>query len=99
MGIWRSAAIPLLLIAIWQLAVGAHPPISGLSPTPLGVLHGFWELTETGELPKSLMESLIRIGSGFAIAFVAGVSLGVLVAMWYPAEYILDPIFETFRPI
>jgi ABC-type nitrate/sulfonate/bicarbonate transport system permease component len=99
MGIWRSAALPLLLIAIWQLAVGAHQPISGLSPTPLGVLHGFWELTETGELPKSLMESLIRIGSGFAIAFVAGVSLGVLVAMWYPAEYILDPIFETFRPI
>lgn len=96
---WRAAVLPLLLLAVWQALAPAGGSVNAIAPTPVGVLRGFWELTHSGELPRSLLESLIRIGSGFAVAFVLGVTFALLVGLWRPAEYLLDPIIETFRPI
>jgi ABC-type nitrate/sulfonate/bicarbonate transport system permease component len=95
----RPFVLPLALLLVWQLFAPAEGSSSGIAPTPLGVARGFWELTLSGELPRSLMESMVRIASGFALAFTLGVSTALLVGLWRPAEYLLDPLIETFRPI
>ena len=95
----RPLVLPLALLALWQLFAPAEGSSSGIAPTPLGVARGFWELTASGELPRSMLESLVRIASGFAVAFSLGVSTALLVGLWRPAEYLLDPLIETFRPI
>ena len=98
-GLLRALALPALLLLIWQWLAPADASQSGIAPTPIGVLRGFWELTLTGELPRSLLQSLIRIASGFVIAFSLAVTAAVLVWMWRPVEYLLDPLIETFRPV
>lgn len=95
----RPLLLPLLALLAWQLLVGMQAGTSGIAPTPLGVARGFWELTVSGELSKSLAQSLIRIASGFTIAFVLGVSAALMVSMSRIASYLLDPVIETFRPI
>ena len=95
----RPFILPLLLLLLWQALAPAEGSSSGIAPTPLGVARGFWELTASGELPKSLLQSLLRIGSGFLVAFSLGVAAALLVGLWRPAEYLLDPVVETFRPI
>jgi len=95
----RPLALPLLLLAVWQITVMAQPSASGIAPTPFGVIRGFWELTLSGELPKSLLQSLFRIFSGFAAAFTLAVAAALLVSLSRAAEYLLDPVLETFRPI
>lgn len=95
----RPLALPLLGLLAWQWIIGIQEGGTGIAPTPLGVAHGFWELTASGELPKSLLQSLLRIVSGFAIAFTLGVGAALLVSMSGVANYLLDPIIETFRPI
>lgn len=98
-GWWRAAVLPLLLLLVWQVLAPAEGSSSGIAPTPVGVARGFWELTQSGELPRSLLQSLVRIGSGFTVAFTLGVAAALLVGLWRPAEYVLDPVIETFRPI
>ncbi|HVL57613.1 MAG TPA: ABC transporter permease [Burkholderiaceae bacterium] len=95
----RPFVVPLALLALWQALAPVEGTTTGIAPTPTGVLRGFWELTVSGELPRSILESLIRIASGFSIAFSAAVALGVMVGLWKPAEYLIDPLVETFRPI
>jgi ABC-type nitrate/sulfonate/bicarbonate transport system permease component len=95
----RGLAIPAVLLIIWQVSAPEGASQTGIAPTPLGVLLGFWELTLSGELPKSLLQSLIRIASGFSIAFSLAVAAAVLVWLSRPAEYLLDPLIETFRPV
>jgi ABC-type nitrate/sulfonate/bicarbonate transport system permease component len=95
----RGFAIPVVILIVWQWLAPADASQTGIAPTPLGVLLGFWELTQSGELPRSLLQSLIRIASGFTIAFSLAVIAAVLVWLWRPVEYLLDPLIETFRPV
>ncbi len=98
-GLLRALTLPALLLLVWQWLAPADASQTGIAPTPLGVLRGFWELSLSGELPRSLLQSLIRIASGFAIAFSLALAAAVLVWMSRPIEYLLDPLIETFRPI
>ena len=99
-GQWlKPLFIPIVLLAMWQAWAPLEGSTSGIAPTPSGVARGFWELTVSGELPSSLFESLTRIASGFCIAFTLGIAMAICV--WYVrlAEYLIDPLIETFRPI
>lgn len=95
---WKSLALPFLILLIWQVSVMAVST-GTIFPTPTGVLNGFGELILSGELPKSILESVGRICGGFLIAFTLAVCSALLVGLWHPAEYLLDPLIETFRPI
>jgi NitT/TauT family transport system permease protein len=71
------AAISLiLLIAIWHgLAVFIN---NNTLPTPLVVLHVFWQEVESGELPHHLGITLLRLIASFSIAMFFGCAIGIL---------------------
>lgn len=94
----RAVALPLALLAIWQLWAMAQPAASP-APAPLKVLHTFVELVASGGLPVAITQSLGRVLAGFAVALVLGVTLGMLMGSSRTVRENLDPIVESFRPI
>lgn len=96
---WAKAlTLPIILLVIWQAWAMTLPETSP-APAPLKVVQSFAELTASGELIWATIQSLGRVLAGFAIALVAGLSLGVLMGSSRIVRENLDPIVESFRPI
>ena len=96
--LWQAVALPLLLLAAWQLWAFTLPPDTR-APYPSKVLTTFFALTASGDLPSALVQSLGRVLAGFSFAVVLGVGLGVLMGSSRKLRDNLDPIIESFRPI
>ena len=77
----------------------AKPTVSPIFPTPQQVLVGAWELVEDGSLWEHIGASLFRVGTGFGLAMLVGIPLGLWMG-WVGAAYTtLNPIFQMLRPI
>jgi NitT/TauT family transport system permease protein len=61
------------------------------------VLEALASLVEKGQLQNHLAASLSRSASGFGIAVVAAVALGLLVAWYRSLDRFLNPLLEVFR--
>ena len=96
--LWQALALPLLLLAAWQLWAFTLPPDTR-APYPSKVLTTFFALTASGDLPSALVQSLGRVLAGFSFAVVLGVGLGVLMGSSRKLRDNLDPLIESFRPI
>src|SRR5829696_4973246 len=84
------------LIAAWWLVV-VHTE-SAIFPTPLQVLAGARELVQDGTLWEHIGASLMRVGTGFAMAVLLAVPLGLWMG-WMRGAYItLNPLFQMLRP-
>jgi len=103
---WRAVSrlflpvlLPLLLAAVWQAlsSLGWIRPI--LLPSPLKVIACFWSLTVSGDLPRHLGISLLRVLEGFAIAAVIGVSLGLAMGLWRVVDRATDLLIQLLKPI
>jgi NitT/TauT family transport system permease protein len=73
---WRIAGY-VFFLGIWELASGRVMD-ENLLPGPSTVFRTFGELWATGEVPGAFATTLSRIAVGFAIAFVVGVGIGIL---------------------
>jgi ABC-type nitrate/sulfonate/bicarbonate transport system permease component len=74
--------LPVILIVGWQLASSAGVIESYLLPSPLATVEGFYEVLSDGSLATNLWASLVRSISGFVIATVIAVPLGILIG-WF----------------
>jgi NitT/TauT family transport system permease protein len=87
----------VLLTAIWWIAVAKSD--SPIFPTPWQVVTGAWELAEDGTLWEHIGASLFRVGTGFGLAFLVAVPLGLWMGWVGGAFYTLNPLFQMLRPI
>jgi NitT/TauT family transport system permease protein len=100
---WRSVArniFPFVVVGLlWEIVAwaGLFPP--RLFPTLETVAHSFYALTVAGILPHHAIETLIRLLSGFALAGVFGVSIGILMGRSRLAEDIFLPLVSICAPI
>ncbi|HJQ04418.1 MAG TPA: ABC transporter permease [Nocardioides sp.] len=89
-------------IGIWQLLT-ANDVVLWLRfnrlPGPVDVLDAFRVQLGTSLYYEDVVQSLVRILSGFAIASVLGVALGIVLARSQWASDILQPLLEIARPI
>ena len=92
-----ALALLVLLIAVWWLTVAASGSV--IFPTPWRVVTGAVELVEDGVLWQHIGASLLRVGSGFGLAVVVGVPLGLWMGWVRFAFDTLNPIFQMLRPI
>ena len=94
-----------VLLTAWQIAcMGKGSPL----PPPTVVISTTWDLiihpfynhgTSDIGLGLRVLVSLQRVGIGFGIAAVVGISLGVLIGSSTIAYRGLDPIFQVLRTI
>lgn len=95
----RGLALPLLAVLLWQ--VNAHrDEVHSYVFVPLeGVVAGFIEYGESGELLVNWWASLLRTTTGFAIGAGAGIALGAFMALWRPAEKAIYPLYNAVRQV
>src|SRR4051794_41816400 len=70
--IWRNAFPFLVVGAVWEIVarLGVFPP--RLFPSLETIAAAFWRLTLAGILPHHALDTVIRLGLGFALAAVSG---------------------------
>ena len=97
--VWRNIYPFLVVAAIWEIIAwtGVFPRRLFPSLETVGVT--FYELTLSGILPKHVAQTVLRLFSGFAVAAVIGVAVGILMGRSRRAEDILLPIVSILAPI
>ncbi|WP_367124906.1 ABC transporter permease [Streptomyces phytohabitans] len=92
----RTGAV-LLLLALWEVA----PRAELVDPTFLPPLHqvvdAWWGLFRSGELGEHTRASLTRSGTGFGLAVLVAVPLGLLIGWYRRLADALTPLLEVFR--
>ena len=92
-----SIAVVAALVVVWWVAVSATDSV--IFPTPWAVITGTFELMEDGTLWRHIGASLMRVGSGFALAVCVAVPLGLWMGWVRGAYRMLNPVFQILRPI
>src|SRR5262245_16434388 len=93
-------AFPFLVVGLlWEITahLGVFP--RKLFPPLEEIFAAFVRLTEAGILPHHVLDTLVRLAAGFAIAAVIGVALGFAMGRSRRAEDIILPLVSIGAPI
>jgi len=98
---WQRIAFPLIaaavLLVLWTLAIKATG--TKIFPTPLDVVKGIAGLAEQSLLWSYILDSLVRVFSGYFVAIVIGLPLGFLLGWSDAFARAINPIVQVLRPI
>ncbi|MCI2425695.1 ABC transporter permease [Candidatus Acetothermia bacterium] len=89
----------LLLLAIWQIIAASGLFLPLLFPSPVAVVRATVELWEKGILVRDITASLSRVFSGFILAAVFAIPLGLLLGWYARLKHAFDPLVQILRPI
>ncbi len=98
--VWLRNLFPFLVVGLmWEITAyaGIFPP--RLFPTLEVVGEAFVRLTVSGILPHHVFDTVIRLLSGFALAAIAGVAIGIAMGRSRLAEDIFLPLVSVGAPI
>ncbi|MCB2253759.1 ABC transporter permease [Pseudomonas chlororaphis] len=90
---------PLALLVLWAVVAEAGIFPRNLLVPPARVWQTFEALLASGELLEHLLNSLSRLGLGFAIGALGGLAFGVLMALSKNVEAYCSPLFHALRQI
>ena len=90
--------VPLALLLAWEAAGRADALPTYLS-RPTALFAAIVELTRSGELPQSLLVSLIRAYAGFALGAGLGVVAGLTAGITPAVRNFFDPLVSFVYPI
>lgn len=96
---YRKLMSPLLLLMIWELITRQGWVPAWFLPVPTEVFQTLFDMVISGELLHHAAVSLGRAISGYAMAALAGVGLGLLIAWSRIVEDFFDPLIELIRPL
>jgi len=88
-------AVPVLIVAGWQLWTASAHSVKFPRPTTIAV--EFRKLWLFADFDKHVVPSLERIALGFSIAVVLGIALGVPLGLSYWARKAAMPHIEVWR--
>jgi ABC-type nitrate/sulfonate/bicarbonate transport system permease component len=95
----RSIVGLATFVGLWQLlaSLGWINPV--LLPAPVTLFSAAWELIAEGILLNHTLASLTRVLTGFVLASVCGITLGLLLGWSLVLSDLIRPIVEALRPI
>ena len=91
--------LPVLLLAIWQLAVSAGWLSTRILPAPSAVIEAGVTLVRSGDIWTHLAISGWRAGIGFAIGGGIGLILGFITGLSKWGERLLDSSVQMIRNV
>src|SRR3954454_2833775 len=92
-----AVGVLIMLIALWWVAVATTHSV--IFPSPWQVVTGTAELMKDGTLWMHIGASLMRVGSGFLLAVIVAIPLGLWMGWVRGAYATLNPLFQILRPI
>lgn len=84
---------------IWQVAQPLHIPFISDLPRPLDIITGAHKLLSSNLYWESWRLSVERITTGFVLAQIVGVPIGLFMAVRRAGFETMFPVFEILRPI
>jgi len=90
---------PILFLGLWQLLLMAGLGDRRFIPAPSDIAVRFWQLVLSGELAMHTGVTLLRVFGGFFIGAIPGVACGLLMAMFRPVRFMIDPLIAALFPI
>ncbi len=97
------AALSFLAFGLLWGFVANYTAVGMFFPGPVTTLRYFFahfmEAIGPGTIPYHAVMSLKRIIPAYAAAAAVGVGLGLLMAMYWPVDALVRPIFSIIRPI
>jgi len=95
-----AGMLPLIVLVVaWEALARAHILSAFLLPPLTVVLDRVWDDVLSGDLLLNLGVTLYRAMAGFAIAAVAGVALGIVMARNAAVRWFFDPIVSVGFPM
>lgn len=85
-------------IVLWEAGVRASDAMK-VAPHPVGIVEAAARTLADGTLLDAIGGSLGRVATGFAIAALLGIPLGLLMGLAAPVRRALDPIIDSLRAI
>jgi ABC-type nitrate/sulfonate/bicarbonate transport system permease component len=82
----------------WEFGVRASGALA-VAPYPAGVVQAAIRALGDGTLLDAIGGSLRRVATGFAIAALLGIPLGLAMGLFEPLRRALDPIVDSLRAI
>ena len=92
-------ALPILLLAVWQLSVSAGWLSTRILPAPSAVIEAGVNLVVSGEIWTHLAISGWRAGLGFVIGGSIGLALGFITGLSKWGERLLDSSVQMIRNV
>ncbi len=96
---YRGIVAIIAFTVLWEICSRLGAPIVGNVPPPSSVLKALGQQLASKSYWMSWVDSFVRILTGFALAQVLGIPLGLLLGMNKTARELIFPIFEIMRPI
>lgn len=93
----RSSIAIVVFVALWEVLPRLNWVDATFLPPFSVVLRALCDMALSGELGVHVFASAARALSGFAIAVVLGVPLGLLIGWYRTLAEVLDPLLELFR--
>jgi len=101
-GIGRNSLgwlLPVVIVALWELAARAGLIASNVLPAPTAVLEAFWRLLRSGELVQNIGVSAARALAGFAVGGSIGFALGLANGVSALSRGLTDTTLQMIRNI
>jgi ABC-type nitrate/sulfonate/bicarbonate transport system permease component len=105
--IGTGTIVPLAFIGVWWLASVAEIFPRAILPSPISVIKAIWEWAfgnpsqgpYSGTLKNAIFASTGRVASGFAVASLTGLGVGVPTGAYRLIGRLIDPFIHLLRPI
>ena len=87
------------IIGLWQMAIslGWIDPV--FLPSPAAICRALWDLLMSGDLWKHVSISLERIGTGWVIGTVLGLTVGIGMGLISSVRAVVMPLVSALYPI
>ncbi len=96
---YKKMISPVCVMLLWEFIGRVIWVDPFFFPPPTEMLKELYAMTITGEVFPHIGISIIRALSGYILAAIVGLALGLLVAWSTIVENIADPLIELIRPI
>lgn len=89
----------IIFTVLWEACSRLGVPIIGNVPTPSSVLVALGKLLVSPAYWVAWRDSFVRILTGFIVAQILGIPLGLLLGVNRTSRELIYPVFEIMRPI
>ncbi len=94
-----GAAVPLVLILVWQGAASFGMIDTRFLPSPISVAQDAVDLVRSGKLQEAVSVSLWRIFLGFVFGTVSGMLVGIAMGLSSYIRAALDPLLSALYTV
>lgn len=95
----KLISLPVLIIILWEFAAYEGWITPYTMPAPSRIVKTFVALVKDLTLLKDIAASIIRVFSGFALAAVSAIILGIITSLSRNFEAVTRFIFQVLKPI